>query len=506
MITDSKLKFWIDNNLNVLFCGAHGVGKTARIKEAFDEAGLKWLYFSAATLDPWVDFIGIPKEAQDEKGNKFIELIRPKPFANDEVQAIFLDEFNRSPKKVRNAVMELLQFKSINGKKFNNLRIVWAAINPDDVKSEGDDEFEYDVEKLDPAQKDRFEVQVSVPFKPDRGYFTKKFGDDITENAIDWWNDLDNKARRGVSPRRLDYALNVYIKGGDIRDVLPSNVNVSKLVTELKNGSFIKLMKGVFIRKDVEEAKKFMAIRNNYDNTIERILKNNEMIEFFIPCLKEEDLINLMISSKAVYEHVVRNHAQYETTIKNIFDVNQHSKLAKKLKKESSLKPTDLLKTLGKNLLTGGISSKFTFSTPSLRIKPIVKNQYGVQFSGLSGQTYTNFINDATTLNNAIRKGTQYRIGIFHKILQNISNADTHSNYDTSLKYIVNIIVSSHPQSLMSTPYRGLAELFGFLLIRTAETSPTQETVQSTIGKLSSMNGRFDKMEAFMVKNSKLYV
>ena len=207
MITDAKLKFWIDNNLNVLFVGEHGVGKTARVKEAFNQAGLKWLYFSASTLDPWVDFIGIPKEAQDEKGNKYIELIRPRPFAEDEVEAIFLDEFNRSPKKVRNAVMELLQFKSINGKKFNNLRIVWAAINPDDVKIEGSDDFEYDVEKLDPAQKDRFEVHVDVPFKPDKGYFIKKFGEDICENAIDWWNDLDQKSRRNVSPSRYTVEL-----------------------------------------------------------------------------------------------------------------------------------------------------------------------------------------------------------------------------------------------------------------------------------------------------------
>lgn len=28
--------------------------------------------------------------------------------------------------------MELIQFKSINGKKFNNLKVIWAAINPDD--------------------------------------------------------------------------------------------------------------------------------------------------------------------------------------------------------------------------------------------------------------------------------------------------------------------------------------------------------------------------------------
>lgn len=209
MITDAKLQFWIKNNLNVLFIGEHGVGKTARVKKAFEEAGLKWLYFSAATLDPWVDFIGIPKEVEDPKsGLKYIDLIRPKPFAEDTVEAIFIDELNRSHKKVRNAIMELLQFKSINGRKFKNLRIIWGAINPETPINEST-ELEYDVERLDPAHKDRFEVHVNVPYKPDHTYFHEKFGTNATP-AICWWNDLSPAAKKLVSPRRLDYALTVW--------------------------------------------------------------------------------------------------------------------------------------------------------------------------------------------------------------------------------------------------------------------------------------------------------
>jgi MoxR-like ATPase len=54
---------------------------------------------------------------KDEKGS-YLELVRPKAFRDDEVQALFFDEFNRSHKNKRNAVMELMQFKSINGRKF----------------------------------------------------------------------------------------------------------------------------------------------------------------------------------------------------------------------------------------------------------------------------------------------------------------------------------------------------------------------------------------------------
>lgn len=503
MITDAKLKFWIDNNLNVLLIGEHGTGKTARVKEAFDNAGLKWLYFSAATLDPWVDFIGIPKEAQDENGNKYIELIRPKPFAEDSVEAIFLDEFNRSPKKVRNAVMELLQFKSINGKKFNNLRIVWAAINPDDAKMDGSDELEYDVERLDPAQKDRFEVQVDVPYKPDKGYFLKKFGDDLCENAIDWWNDLEQKSKKLVSPRRLDYALGVYIKGGDIRDVLPANVNVSKLITELKNGSYVKLMKAVFAQGNSDEAKKFLAVRNNYDNTIGRILKSEDMVRFFVPCIGEEDLVNLMANEKKIYEHVIDNCVLYDKTIKNILDVNSTSKLAKKLKKEPKLTQ------MAQDLKARAMSAQFnqlTFSNQNLSVKPTVKNQYGVMFSSLGGQSFTNFVNDSTTITNAIRKGTQYRVGVFHKILQNVTDNESHNDYMTALKVLSDIISSSHKQSLKTNVFKGLPELFGYLVCRALGSSAGTESAASIVSKIKVRNGRADKLEEFLFVNSKLYV
>ncbi len=137
MISDKKLDFYIENGMNVLFIGRHGVGKTAMGKAAFERHNLKWKYFSAATMDPWVDFVGVPKETTDkETGENYIELVRPKGFHNDQVEAIFMDELNRAKDKVRNAVMELIQFRSINGVKFTKLKMIWAAINPEDEEDE----------------------------------------------------------------------------------------------------------------------------------------------------------------------------------------------------------------------------------------------------------------------------------------------------------------------------------------------------------------------------------
>ncbi len=79
-ITDHDLDFWIASNQNVLMIGLHGIGKTARIVEAFKRNNLNWKYFSASTMDPWVDFIGIPRSKTDENGNEYLDLLRPKDF------------------------------------------------------------------------------------------------------------------------------------------------------------------------------------------------------------------------------------------------------------------------------------------------------------------------------------------------------------------------------------------------------------------------------------------
>jgi hypothetical protein len=259
-MTTEKLDFYVKNNLNVIFKGKHGTGKTARVIDTFGRNELKWKYFSASTLDPWVDFVGVPREAKDANGNVYLDFVRPREFATDEVEAIFFDEYNRAAKKTKNAVMELIQFKSINGKKFNNLRIVWAAINPDE-----DDTFTYDVEKMDPAQLDRFHIQIDVPYQPDLDYFSNKYGKEVGEGACEWWNMQDDKVKNAVSPRRLDYAVMIYQKGGNLNDVLPNIVNTKELEKHIRSGSFMGSLKSALLGgKKKEEVKKLVNDENSF--------------------------------------------------------------------------------------------------------------------------------------------------------------------------------------------------------------------------------------------------
>jgi hypothetical protein len=407
-MTDPKLDFWIQNNYNVLLIGKHGVGKTARIVEAFNRHNLKWRYFSASTLDPWVDFVGVPKEVKDEvTGKTYLDLVRPKHFADDEVEAIFMDEYNRAPAKIRNATMELLQFKSINGKKFNNLRFIWAAVNPE---QENDDDLtpKYDVDKIDPAQKDRFEIHVEVPYKPDVVYFKNKYGEDIGRTCIGWWNDLNDKEKDEVSPRRLDYAINIYTKGGDLRDVLSKKVNTSKLITELKNGNFRDQMEKIFKEKDFAKAAIFMKDENSYNNTIKYVVQNKAMVDFYFSHIPEEKQSNLIATDESVMKYAFNNMDKYTTVIGRATIAN--TKVKKALEKYQRSKPVNV-----------GNVDTFTFNSPNLEFKKLPRAMYTSNYNG--------FINMINIEIGNILSGTAYRKNLYKLIVSDMYHIRGYTKY-----------------------------------------------------------------------------
>ena len=127
--------------------------------------------------------------------------------------------------------MELIQFKSINGRKFKNLKIVWAGLINED-----DEEFNYDVDALDFTQEDRFHVLYEVPYKPDITWFRENFGTQLANSAVSWWNELPPNVQTKVTHRRLEYALKVYGANGNLRHVLPTSSNVNKLMRVLTDG------------------------------------------------------------------------------------------------------------------------------------------------------------------------------------------------------------------------------------------------------------------------------
>lgn len=270
LINKARLKQYLALEYNVLFCGLHGTGKTTAIKEVFDEAGLRYKYFSASTMDPFVDLVGIPKIIQ-KNGKDTLELIRPDFLEN--VDALIFDELNRAPDKVLNAIMEIIQFKSINGVSLPNLKVVWGAINPED------DDDTYSVNHLDPAQIDRFHVYLNVPYKIDEDYFNGKYPN-TGPIFCQWWKDLPGDIQRKVSPRRADYAADAHSKGCRLEDFLPTECNVAALRKMLMSLPFHDLIKNV---KNDDDATTFISNINNATKLLDLVKANDaSAVDFFV--------------------------------------------------------------------------------------------------------------------------------------------------------------------------------------------------------------------------------
>jgi len=294
------------NGFNVLLKGGHGVGKTAMVQEVFDKMGWVWKYFSASTIDPWVDLVGVPKEKDG-----VLELIRPATLDFDNVEAIFLDEYNRAPKKVRNAVMELIQFGSINGKKFPKLKVVFAAINPDD-----DDDVSYDVEKLDPAQIDRFHIHLPVPNEPCPYYFKRTHGA-VGTLAVKWWQEQTVEVRALISPRRLEAGLRVWLVKGDPQYVFDAErVNIGEFCEYLDKPDPIELLDNICGKSDQEKAK-FLRDPNTFKHVQKDLLGKERYLKELAHLIPEAIIMGELRDSRGnkVIGHVVANVNRFEHII-----------------------------------------------------------------------------------------------------------------------------------------------------------------------------------------------
>jgi hypothetical protein len=331
LLPPERLDFWLKKRYNVLLEGKHGVGKTSVVLDAFKRNKLRWICLSGATMDPFIDFVGVPVKMKTPKGEQVIDLLRPKYIQDANPQAIFIDEFNRSHKKVRNAVMELLQFKTINGQKIGtDLRVVWAAINPDD------DAGTYDVDKLDPAQRDRFHIHTEIPYICDRKYFNTKFGEKLASAAIRFWMEIPEAIREKVSPRRLDYALGVMKDGGDIRDVLPMESNPSRLLSIIKIGLIESQLTPLL--KRVNAAREWLSDEENYVAAIWTIIDNKKFNSLLdeIPDEKKAALFPSNLRARRLMVKSLRklkSKSPFFKPLSELYAANQNTKMVNILKR-----------------------------------------------------------------------------------------------------------------------------------------------------------------------------
>jgi len=407
-ITKDYLRLWTENHMNVLLISRHGVGKTSLTRDFWEndmgwKEGETYKYLSASTLDPWVDIVGIPTPSGDNDNLNISQLL--KIFAiqeriasgevgKDEMQkilgtkdsgpptidflqpawlhkvhAIFVDELNRSHPKVRNALMEFIQFKSVNGRPLPNLQMVWGAINPDD-----DDEMNYDVERLDPATYDRFHLHIFLPNEPNYVWFAKEFGDDLAAAVIEWYK-VQVKAipeiADAITPRRLEYVIRYVKMQGDIRHVIPDAIALGadyrSLSRAIRTSSPVrKKMREIFESKDTIAAKEFFADENNYTYCIGDVIRTGDYMRFFMPILPPEKISDLFYSQRSVQNHILQAAATvaiFRQIVEDIHDTTGDSVLRTKIgrsifavEKEKAL-PSNVTINPQKAMYVGGMTN-----------------------------------------------------------------------------------------------------------------------------------------------------
>ena len=341
-VKDADLDTFAKLSKNVILMGRRGVGKTAKIRQCFERIyPSQYLIFSAATMDPLLDLYGIPREQKDEKG-VFLENVIPKNVRDMDIRAIFIDEANRGDRRIQNAIFELTQFGTINGRQVAKTGrcMVWAAINPADHDTDT-----YHVDEMDSALLDRFDVQIELPYDLGRTYFMNRFPQ-YAEGAIDWWAALPDDKKSLCPPRRLEKALEMLRDTNEphkMRFVISPECNVEKLITVCTHGSLKKKL-GTLIEEaktanDWKEVTKFLKKPNviedediqkyiikNPDDTIPYI-KNEERLVTLITKHKEID--DYCFSGKTVRQDIIDllKTSQNETIAKKAQRVDQVSKI-----------------------------------------------------------------------------------------------------------------------------------------------------------------------------------
>lgn len=336
-----KLKFYAQKNKNVLLTGLHGVGKTSIVESVFKSMGWNYLILNGSTMDPYLHLIGIATTVKIEIDGETVDVLKqvlPEVLAQDNIDALFIDEINRGSKEILNGLLDLIQFKSINSKKLHRLKVVWAAQNPyfDDLD---EDEQIYDVKPLDPALKDRFHLFLDVPYKLDKEYLKNKYSH--ADPFIKWWDDLPEKMQLKISPRRLDYAMNIFNEDGDLYDVIDNNLPISKLISNIDE--FITNNKNKLLLKEITSSKNINEITNliNIENieSFIQFIKNNKLKSLYLKYINQ-DIIDVYVSShkndKKLLEILNTLHKEGEIELtKNVMDIISNDFFeSKKLLKE----------------------------------------------------------------------------------------------------------------------------------------------------------------------------
>jgi len=147
-------------NQALLFKGIHGIGKSQVIKEYFTELGYRVVILFLGQMADAGDLTGLPDREKNKETGFTHTVFRPPfwwPKAEGEKFILVLDELNRGKPEVMQCIMDMVLNRELMGKKLPEGCMIIGAMNP-----LSDDGY-YQVDELDPALLDRFNIYDFAP-------------------------------------------------------------------------------------------------------------------------------------------------------------------------------------------------------------------------------------------------------------------------------------------------------------------------------------------------------
>lgn len=162
---EQHLTATIEMGGNMFLCGMRGIGKTAISKQVIQKCGCREVYVNLSLFER-TDLAGYPlifqhKEHSDLK-QQFVDYMLPRMFEplmmGDKPVVILFDEVDKADPSIWAPLLEITQFKSINGTALPNLR---SSIMTANLISEGAGSKPIDP-LLDRAEKFLLETEINT--------------------------------------------------------------------------------------------------------------------------------------------------------------------------------------------------------------------------------------------------------------------------------------------------------------------------------------------------------
>ena len=211
-IFDAAITAALDGH-NVYLEGAPGIGKTSRVKALLAQHDIDAAYFSVPAMSPEDMAVPFP----DDDG-AFLEMLIVGKLARPGRKIVVLDEARRGDRRIQNALMELIQERTVGGQPVPGLVGTIALNNPRFIGG-----MRLSVGRVDLAQAARFRLSIQLDATDTKfdDYLVEKYGDAISP-FIEWWKeDLDDDGRALISARCIERMFDLHRMGMPLEEGKP---------------------------------------------------------------------------------------------------------------------------------------------------------------------------------------------------------------------------------------------------------------------------------------------